>query len=95
MSRFYKNEDFTVEFTAGTDITGATAEVKYKAPDGTVTSVAATITSAAAGEFEAAIADTDLTLAGPYKFWAKITDQTGNITISEPISVEILEEGQP
>lgn len=90
---FYLGEDFTVEFSAGIDLTGGTAVIKYKRPSGPVKSNTATITDAANGVFNYAVPDTELTETGPHLFWSVITLASGAISISAPRTINILEEG--
>ena len=92
---YYIGEDFTVQFNAGTDITGGSTSVKYLDPEGNTTTVAGTITDAANGIFSAEFgpASNAITLAGEYKFWSVLT-LAGKVSISAPTLVYILQEGR-
>lgn len=90
----YLGEDFTVEFDANFDMTGASALIKYRWPSGVITSVSATITDAANGIHSINVADTDLREAGRYRFWSIVTDAAAKKTISAPIDVLVLNEGK-
>lgn len=92
---YYIGEDFTVQFDAGTDITGGSTSVKYLAPDGTTTTVSGTITDAANGIFSADFgpAGNAISDAGEYKFWSVLT-LAGKVSISKPTLVYILQEGR-
>lgn len=91
---FYLGEDFTVEFNVGSDITGSTAQIKYKAPGGVITAQTATITNAAGGVFSYDVPNSELSVAGKYKFWYKLTLSGGTIAIGEPEDVLVYEEGK-
>lgn len=86
----------TIVMNVGTDITGATALIKYKKPSGIVGSWTGTITNAASGIYEYQITSSDFPDGdeGRWFIWSHITFADTTVGIGAPQKMTILEEGQ-
>jgi len=84
-----------LEVFLNTDITGATAILKYKKPNNTTGNFPLTITNATTGtaEYEAQNA-TDFDVVGTWVFWAYVTYGDGKIASGEPFKVHFYSEGK-
>jgi|SRR5210317_277633 len=92
--KVFIGEDFTVQFTAGVDLTGGSAVIKYRLNSiPTPAQKTATITTAATGVFSYEFADTDITKEGYWLFWGVATESDGTISISEPVEILFRDEG--
>jgi len=92
--KVFIGEDFTVQFTAGVDLTAGSAVIKYRLRSiPTPASKTATITSALTGVFSYEFADTDITKEGYWLFWGVATEADGTVSISEPIEILFRNEG--
>jgi len=81
--------------TVDQDVTGGTCLIKYKKPDGTTGSFAATIITAATGVIRYVIASADdLDQAGKWKFWAYVTFTDGTVAAGEPYKRIIYNQGE-
>ena len=94
MTKFFIGENFTVQFTAGVDLTAGSAIIKYRRREiSTAASKTATITSASTGVFSYEFATDDITYPGVYLFWGVATEADSTVSISEPIEILFVEEG--
>ena len=76
------------------DISGASAILKYCKPDGTTGSFSASITDASEGLISYEIASVnDLDQQGRYSMWAYVTYGDGKVAAGEPFDFLVLPEG--
>ena len=84
----------TITATVSQDVTGATCLIKYKKPDFTTGSFAATIITAATGVISYTVANiTDLDQGGRWYFWGYVTFTDGTVAAGEPYVRTIYTEG--
>jgi len=80
--------------TVGQDVTGATCLIKYKKPNFTTGSFAASIITAATGEIRYTVETVDdIDQAGRWTFWGYATFGDGTVAAGEPYEREVYTEG--
>lgn len=96
MAKIYKNQTaLTIELTTGVSLSGATAKIKYKKPDGSEDFWDATITDEDNGVIEYAIeSENDLDQSGIWVFWAYITFSDNTVAPGEPVSQGVFEQSK-
>ncbi len=91
MGKVYKGQTaLTITATVGQDVTSATCLIKYKKPDETLGSFAATIITAVTGVIRYTITSaSDIDQAGNWVFWTQVTFSDGTIANGEEYVVTI------
>jgi len=81
--------------TVGVNISGATAKIKYKKPDGTSGELDAIVTDDSIGEITHTVNSADtLDEAGDWIFWGYITFLDGDVAAGNPEKIRIYNEGE-
>ena len=96
MNKVYKGQtELKLRVDVGVDIQGATSTlIKYKKPDGSTGSFAASIEDAFEGIiFYDVLSSNDLDVVGKWTFWAYIVFLNGNEAPGCPYTLEVFEEG--
>ena len=95
MGKIYKNQSaLTIQLTAGIDITGATAKIKYRKPSGAEGEWPGDIIDATNGviQYDVQNAD-DVDEAGLWILWSYAVFATGKIAPGEPFKMYVYREG--
>jgi len=96
MAKIYLGQtDLTIYLNTGKDITGATSvKVMYKKPDETEGEFIGTIDNATQGIIKYVVTNAnDLDQLGRWFFWAKIVNAQGKISIGNPDTILMEQEG--
>ena len=95
MGKIYKNQTaLRIRLQTRTNLTGATAKVKYEKPSGATGDWDAVISNAEDGVVDYDIAGAnDLDESGEWTFWAYVTFSGGTVAPGEPVIVRVYEEG--
>ena len=94
MGKVYKNHTaLQITATVGQDVSGATCLIKYRKPDLTVGTFAATIITAATGVIRYIISSSnDIDQTGWWAFWGFVTFSNGTYAAGEPFAKYINKE---
>lgn len=90
--KIYKNQsNLTLSLITGQDLSNvATSKIKYRLPDTTEGEWTATITGQLV-EYE--VQNNNLSQIGDWAIWVHLTFNDGRISIGEPVTLTIHEEG--
>jgi len=84
-----------ITLTCGEDITGATAKIKYKKPNGATGDWNAVIQTAATGVIYYDVVNTsDLDMEGAWTVWAHITFSDNRVAAGDPVKLAVYTEGR-
>jgi len=94
--KIYKNQDYlTIKLHLGCDLSDATSVlIKYRDPNGTEGSWAATIEDEDEGiVYKTFALGSTLSVSGTWTFWAYVTFTDGRVAPTEPFEYEVCDEG--
>lgn len=97
MGKIYVGQtDLTIKLETKKNLTGITnVKILYKNPNGLEGEFTATVVDAAKGIIQYAVTSVnDIGIVGRWFFWAKIVNLQGLISIGEPSTVVVYEEGK-
>ena len=85
-----------ISLTCNSDLTEATqVAIKYKKPNGTQGSWAATVSNATTGIIYYDVAnESDLDMEGAWTIWAHITYADGDVAAGDPVKMAVYTEGK-
>lgn len=96
MGKIYVGQsDLTIKLETGKNLTGiSNVSIITKNPSGVVGAFPATVMDAIKGTIQYAVTSTnDINAFGDWKFWAKVVDAQGLISIGEPTVIKIFKQG--
>lgn len=95
MGKIYVGQTaLTLTATVGQDVTGGTCLIKYKKPDGTYGSFAATIVTASTGVIRYVVQSVnDIAQVGYWVFWGYVTFSDGTVASGEAYRIKVYPEG--
>lgn len=92
MSKIFEEQtDLTIKLETGKDLTGYTAKIIYKRPDGTIGEWNANIEASANGIISYSIVE-KLGMAGTWTIWAKV-NKGALISIGDPVKLSVYKVG--
>jgi hypothetical protein len=96
MGKVYKNQtELEIQLTTNQDITGGSAEIRYKKPDATTGHFDAEIDDYTNGVIVYTItSEDDIDQAGEWYFWAHVTFTGGGEANGEPVKITVYNEGK-
>jgi hypothetical protein len=96
MGKVYVGQtDLTIKLETGKNLAGITdVKITFRNPAGVLGSFPCVVVDSAKGIIQYAVTSiNDLSVAGKWTFWAKITDTQGLVSIGEPYFYYVTKEG--